>query len=158
MICWEMTSKSLLAFRDARDWRIRLIKPENRGTKLELQLKKKLTLVQTTEGSMMKPKTIDYRSRGQQGWSHYDSCNKTHDGVCCSGGRGCFKCGQMGHISRDCTRRSFICFHCNQVGQKRAACLIHTRGTEKTPSLSSLRIIDGRQGNADAPTVKSRYF
>lgn len=69
---------------------------------IELRSKRKSVLVQSTEGLTKKPKTIDSRDRGHQGPGHCGKCGKPYDGVCRSGGIGCFKCGEIGHSSRDC--------------------------------------------------------
>ena len=52
-----------------------------------------------------------------------------------------------------------ICFHCNQRGHKKAdfPSLAATR-LVAAPAPATLRIIDGRQGMAEAPVVRSRAF
>ena len=47
---------------------------------------------------------------------------------------------------------ALICFH------KKADCTRLSRGALVTPTPTTLRIIDGRQGKAEARVVKSRAF
>ena len=52
-----------------------------------------------------------------------------------------------------------ICVHCNQRGHKKAHCpSLAVAGPVSAPSPATLRIIDGRQGRADAPVAKIRAF
>ena len=58
--------------------------------------------VKTREGLKKRPKTSDQRLGSQQDKGQYGSFGKLHDGVCLSRGRGCYKCGRIDHVSKDC--------------------------------------------------------
>lgn len=48
-------------------------------------------------------------------------------GVCQSSGTGCYKCGKIGHASRDCSQgTSPLYLHCKQAGHKKANFLVLT--------------------------------
>nr|XP_043630451.1 uncharacterized protein LOC122601777 [Erigeron canadensis] len=55
-----------------------------------------------------------------------NNCGKHHSGVCLSPSKkGCFNCGQPGHISRDCkfsTSKPTVCFKCFNEGHMKSAC------------------------------------
>ena len=82
------------------------------------------------------------------------------------GSSGCYKCGKSGHISRDCTAPAaviqtseLLCFHYNQRGHKKANCpQLTAAALVKAPAPTALWIMDGRQGKAEAPVVRSRAF
>ncbi|KAL4556430.1 hypothetical protein LXL04_039082 [Taraxacum kok-saghyz] len=50
--------------------------------------------------------------------SFCDKCKSDHAGDCL----GCFKCGQFGHISRQCQSKQIACFRCGEVGHKYDTC------------------------------------
>ncbi|PWA64231.1 reverse transcriptase domain-containing protein [Artemisia annua] len=49
-------------------------------------------------------------------------CGKNHMGECKSGMKGCFKCGDPSHISKNCTKPLVICYGCNEEGHKLSEC------------------------------------
>ncbi|XP_023747608.1 uncharacterized protein LOC111895775 [Lactuca sativa] len=61
-------------------------------------------------------------------------------------------------MSRDCPNRALICFHCNQIGHKKADLSRLSGGPMVAPAPTTLRITNGHQGKAEAPVVKSRAF
>lgn len=143
-----------------------VVRARERGIDLEMDKKRKLDLVQSLEGSGKRPKVFDSRSRGQQGWGCYGKYGKMHSGACRVGGFGCFKCGRMGHISRDCTTiatttliTDLVFFHCSQRGHKNANFLsLATSTLVVAPALVTLRITNDLLGKAEAYVVRSRAF
>ncbi|GJU19323.1 putative reverse transcriptase domain-containing protein [Tanacetum coccineum] len=49
-------------------------------------------------------------------------CHKTHLGVCRANLSGCYKCGALNHISKDCQKPMILCYNCNQLGHKLNEC------------------------------------
>ncbi|GJV84286.1 putative reverse transcriptase domain-containing protein, partial [Tanacetum coccineum] len=50
-------------------------------------------------------------------------CHKTHLGVCRANLPGCYKCGALNHMSKDCKKPMILCYNCNQLGHKSNECL-----------------------------------
>ncbi|GJV05746.1 putative reverse transcriptase domain-containing protein [Tanacetum coccineum] len=49
-------------------------------------------------------------------------CHKTHLGVCRANLPGCYKCGALNHMSKDCKKPMILCYNCNQLGHKSNEC------------------------------------
>ncbi|PWA68215.1 zinc finger, CCHC-type, Retrotransposon gag domain protein [Artemisia annua] len=49
-------------------------------------------------------------------------CGKNHKEECKSGMKGCFKCGDPNHISKNCTKPLVMCYGCNEEGHKLSEC------------------------------------
>lgn len=129
---------------------------QEREIKLELRTKCKPEQVQTMVGQEKKPKVSVLHPRGQQGQIHYGKCGNPYGRECRAVGSGCFRCGQSGHMSRDCPWDALIFFHCYQIGHKKVDFL--SGGAVAAPGPTTLRINDGRQGMAETPVVKIRGF
>lgn len=56
------------------------------------------------------------------------TCGKRHGGICRFGGKGCYKCGQLGHLSPDCPRPTNVCYHCLKPGHMKSECPYLKRG------------------------------
>nr|GEZ15056.1 putative reverse transcriptase domain-containing protein [Tanacetum cinerariifolium] len=62
------------------------------------------------------------RSGGTQVKTPCKKCHKTHLGVCRANLSGCYKCGAMNHMSKDCKKQMILCYNCNQLGHKSNEC------------------------------------
>lgn len=62
---------------------------------------------------------------------------------------GCYKCDRVGRVSRDGPQGvSPLCFLRNQMGNKKANCLMLREGAVSAPASDNLRITDGCEGSA----------
>lgn len=81
---------------------------------------------------------------------------RTHEGSNREKGMGCFSCGRASQFIKDCPLGSSpVCFHCNQVGYMKVDYPTLTSGVVMAPALATLRIINGREGRAEALVVRS---
>ncbi|GJZ77695.1 putative reverse transcriptase domain-containing protein [Tanacetum coccineum] len=70
-----------------------------------------------------KPKNDQGRkSGGTQIKTPCKKCHKTHLGVCRANLPGCYKCGALNHMSKDCKKPMIFCYNCNQLGHKSNEC------------------------------------
>ncbi|GJY21672.1 putative nucleotidyltransferase, ribonuclease H [Tanacetum coccineum] len=58
------------------------------------------------------------KSGGTQIKTPCKKCHKTHLGVCRANLPGCYKCGALNHMSKDCKKPMILCYNCNQLGHK----------------------------------------
>nr|GEX43059.1 hypothetical protein [Tanacetum cinerariifolium] len=87
----------------AKMWRLRKLKFGDRDTK--------------------KPKQDhNQRSGGTQIKTPCKKCHKTHLGVCRANFPGCYKCGVLKHMSKDCKKPMILCYNYNQIGYKSNEC------------------------------------
>lgn len=111
--------------------------------------------MQKREGLKKRPMTSDQQLGSQCGRGQYGSYGKLHYAVCRSRGRGCYNCGRIYHVSRDCPHGARpLCFLCDLVGLKRVVCL-RRRGVVSAPIPAILRISNSYEGRAGAPAEKS---
>ncbi|GJZ49284.1 putative nucleotidyltransferase, ribonuclease H [Tanacetum coccineum] len=70
-----------------------------------------------------KPKNDQGRkSGGTQIKTPCKKCHKTHLGVCRANLPGCYKCGALNHMSKNCKKPMIFCYNCNQLGHKSNEC------------------------------------
>nr|GEV59655.1 hypothetical protein [Tanacetum cinerariifolium] len=62
------------------------------------------------------------RSGGTQVKTPCKKCHKTHLGVCRTDLPGCYKCGALNQMSKDCKKPMILCYNCNQLGYKSNEC------------------------------------
>ena len=113
--------------------------------------KRKVEHGQTFGVLTKKPKGFDSRSKGQQVVSRYGKCSRSHDGFCRAGGSGCYKCNKIRHFRKDFIvaittthTLDLICFHCNQMGHKKANCpSLASRGPVVALAPATLQILEG---------------
>nr|GEX92229.1 putative reverse transcriptase domain-containing protein [Tanacetum cinerariifolium] len=62
----------------------------------------------------------------KSGWTQIKTpskkCHKTHLEVCRANLSGCYKCGVLNHMSKDCKKPMILCYNCNQLGHKSNKC------------------------------------
>ncbi|PWA47631.1 zinc finger, CCHC-type, Retrotransposon gag domain protein [Artemisia annua] len=86
--------------------------------------KKKLKRKQEQPTPFSKRGKFDFTRRDNTGKlpPPCNRCGKKHMGECKSGMKGCFKCGDPSHISKNCTKPLVICYGCNEEGHKLSEC------------------------------------
>nr|GEX80802.1 hypothetical protein [Tanacetum cinerariifolium] len=62
------------------------------------------------------------RSGGTQIKTPCKKCHKTHLGVCRANLSGCYKCGALNHMCKDCKKPMILCYNFNQLGHKSNEC------------------------------------
>ncbi|GJV37587.1 putative reverse transcriptase domain-containing protein [Tanacetum coccineum] len=58
------------------------------------------------------------KSSGTQIKTPCKKCHKAHLGECQANLPGCYKCGALNHMSKDCKKLMILCYNCNQLGHK----------------------------------------
>ncbi|GJX45877.1 zinc finger, CCHC-type, retrotransposon gag domain protein [Tanacetum coccineum] len=69
------------------------------------------------------PKQDKSRKLGTLSKTPCKKCHKTHLGVCRANFPGCYKCGALNHMSKDCKKPMILCYNCNQLGHISNECL-----------------------------------
>ncbi|GJT28233.1 putative reverse transcriptase domain-containing protein [Tanacetum coccineum] len=91
-----------------------LLRKKNKETKRKLEF---------VDRDAKKPKQDQSRrSGGTQVKTPCKKCHKTHLGVCRANLPGCYKCGALNHMSKDCKKPMILCYNCNQLGHKSNEC------------------------------------
>nr|GEX34631.1 hypothetical protein [Tanacetum cinerariifolium] len=62
------------------------------------------------------------RSGGTQIKTPCKKCHKTYLGLCRANLPGCYKCGALNHMSKDCKKPMILCYNCNHLGHKSNEC------------------------------------
>ncbi|GJX97968.1 putative reverse transcriptase domain-containing protein [Tanacetum coccineum] len=94
-----------------------LLRKKNKEAK---EIKRKLDFV---DRDAKKPKQDQSRrSGGTQVKTPCKKCHKTHLGVCRANLPGCYKCGALNHMSKDCKKPMILCYNFNQLGHKSNEC------------------------------------
>nr|GEX27886.1 zinc finger, CCHC-type, retrotransposon Gag domain protein [Tanacetum cinerariifolium] len=62
------------------------------------------------------------KSRGTQIKTPSKKCHKTHLEVCRANFPGCYKCGVLNHMSKDCKKPMILCYNCNKLRHKSTEC------------------------------------
>ncbi|GJV39837.1 zinc finger, CCHC-type, retrotransposon gag domain protein [Tanacetum coccineum] len=75
------------------------------------------------------------KSGGTQIKTPCKKCYKAHLGECRANLPGCYKCGSLNHMSKDCKKLMILCYNCNQLGNKSNECL-NSKVTEAKPMKS----------------------
>nr|XP_043633808.1 uncharacterized protein LOC122604984 [Erigeron canadensis] len=86
------------------------------------------------------------------------NCGKHHSGFCrLPSKKGCFNCGQPGHISRDCKvapRKPTVCFNCFNEGHMKSACPLLSEEERQT----EVRTVNEKKVAKKLGTPKGRSF
>ncbi|XP_022032515.1 uncharacterized protein LOC110933609 [Helianthus annuus] len=110
----------------ARDREIELRRQVERG-------EKRVAEKPTNTNPSKKAKYQDQNRKGKtsSGIPTCKTCGKHHSGECLLGKKGCYKCGQEGHLYYRCPENSKACYNCNQTGHIKAECPKLQQGAKK---------------------------
>nr|GEV61646.1 hypothetical protein [Tanacetum cinerariifolium] len=91
-----------------------LLRRKNKATKRKLDF---------VDRYSKKPKQDQsQRSGGTQVKTPCKKCHKTHLEVCRANLPGCYKCGALNHMSKDCKKPMVLCYNCKQLKHKSNEC------------------------------------
>ncbi|GKA99484.1 zinc finger, CCHC-type, retrotransposon gag domain protein [Tanacetum coccineum] len=115
--------------------------------------KKELKRKQDQSASFGKKDRFDHVMTGNVGRIvlRCNRCGKNHIGICRSGMKGCFKCGDPNYKSNTCTKPVIICYTCNEMGHKSNECP-KAKAIEATP----IRLI--KEGKIETPKAKVHAY
>ncbi|GKC65925.1 zinc finger, CCHC-type, retrotransposon gag domain protein [Tanacetum coccineum] len=94
------------------------------------------------------------RSGGNQTKTPSKKCHKTHLGECRANLPGCYKCGALNHMSKDCKKPMILCYNCNRLGHKSNECL-NLKAIKAKP-LKSIK--EEKVEKAVVPNPKARVY
>ncbi|GJZ54613.1 putative nucleotidyltransferase, ribonuclease H [Tanacetum coccineum] len=81
-------------------------------------------------------------------------CHKTHLGECQANLPGCYKCGALNRMSKDCKKQMIICYNCNQLGHKSNEC-----PNPKTIEAKPLKLVtEEKVEKAEVLNLKARVY
>ncbi|KAI3702719.1 hypothetical protein L6452_28470 [Arctium lappa] len=73
------------------------------------------------DGKKIKSAKFDQRAIPRADYKVCSKCNRMHKGECLVDKDGCFKCGKVGHMARDC-QRSRTCYQCGSPNHIKTDC------------------------------------
>lgn len=93
----------------------------------------------------------DKKSGSSQPKTPCKKCHKLHYGECRLNMSGCYKCGALDHISRNCTKLMIVCYGCNEQGHKLVDC-------PKTKTSGATTIRSVKEEKVEIPKPKARAY
>ncbi|GKA74095.1 putative reverse transcriptase domain-containing protein [Tanacetum coccineum] len=94
------------------------------------------------------------RGGGTQAKTLCKKCHKAHLGECRTNLSGCYKCGALNHMSKDCKKPMILCYSCNQLGHNSNECP-NPKAIEAKP-LKSIK--EEKVEKAGVPNSKARVY
>ncbi|GJZ98383.1 putative reverse transcriptase domain-containing protein [Tanacetum coccineum] len=91
------------------------------------------------------------KGSGNQTKTPCKKCHKFHLGECRANLPGCYQCGALNHMSKDCKKPMILCYSCNQLGHKSNECP-NLKAIEAKP----LRAI--KEEKVGVPNPKARVY
>nr|GEU30508.1 hypothetical protein [Tanacetum cinerariifolium] len=93
------------------------------------------------------------RSGGTQIKTPCEKCHKTYLGVYRANFTGCYKCGALNHMSKDCKKPMILCYNFNQLGNKSNKCT-NPKAIEAKP-LKSIKEEKMEKTGISTPTARA---
>ncbi|GJZ87448.1 putative reverse transcriptase domain-containing protein [Tanacetum coccineum] len=94
------------------------------------------------------------RGGGTQTKTPCKKCYKTNLGECRANLPGCYKCGALNHMRKDCKKPMILCYSCNQLGHRSNEC--PNLKAIKTKPLKSIK--EEKVEKAGVPNPKDRVY
>ncbi|KAJ9561717.1 hypothetical protein OSB04_006877 [Centaurea solstitialis] len=127
-----------------------------RTQELELERQSKRKKVETTQTQGQPVKKFKPTEPKVVVKKEFPSCSKYgrhHAGECRMGSGTCFKCGQPGHINKDCQETARLCFKCFRPGHIASEC------PQSTSGVVSVKTGEASTGKkTEAPRTRARVF
>ncbi|PWA99583.1 zinc finger, CCHC-type, Retrotransposon gag domain protein [Artemisia annua] len=113
--------------RAARDWKnmdqlMNAALEREQETKKEEEIPPKRKIEQASSSRKKVKPNEAYPSTGGRSFPQCANCKRYHPGECRAGSRTCYRCGEPGHISKDCPKPVQVCRKCYDPNHTTESC------------------------------------